>query len=139
VDTQLAQQFAADCLQRPDVLANSQAQLLQVQDWVADQLPRVVSRRAAASAYLHDVNMIRRQIFAAGTQSVETLPGAQSYNRGVLNHQHGVWYLLSLPLSTQPVLQLQNFPVIGEPAVMDLEGVFIDLLSRLIFQTTRQN
>ena len=92
-----------------------------MQDRIADQLARVVSRSAAASAYLHDVNMPGRQTSAADTQFVETLQGAQGYNRGVLNDQHGVWYLLSLPLSTQPVLQLQNLPVIGEPAVTDLE------------------
>ena len=94
------QQFGADCLQRPDVLANSQAQLLQLQNRVADQLARIVSRSAAASAYLHDVNMLCSQMLAADTQFVEALPGAKGYYRGVLNDQDGVWYLLSLSLAT---------------------------------------
>ena len=71
-----------------------------MQDWVADQLARVVSCRATASAYLHDVNMPVRQILAADTQFVEALPGAKGYYRGVLNDQDGVWYLLSLSLAT---------------------------------------
>jgi hypothetical protein len=116
-DAQLPEQVDSYSFELADVVADSEAQVLEVQDGVKDELAWVVGGCSAAPAYFNYVDAAPRQLISINEELIGASAGAERNDGGVFDYQDGVGDFVAASLFAQFVLTCQNFTIIGQTTV----------------------
>jgi len=120
-DAQLHEQLDSYFFELADVVADSEAQVLEVQDGVKDELAWVVGGCSTAPAYFNYVDAAPGQLVSIDEELIGASAGAEGNDGGVFDYQDGVGDFIAASLFAELVLTGQDFTIVGQAAVDNVQ------------------
>jgi hypothetical protein len=118
----LPEQLDSYFFELADVVGDCEAQVLEVQDGVEDELAWVVGGCSAAPAYFDYIDAAPRQLVSINEELIGASACAERNDWGVFDYQDGVGDFIAASLFAELVLACQDFTIVGQAAVDNVQG-----------------